>query len=171
LRIDLLDVSKVQAGYMQFKFSTFNFGEIISECVEQMQNSTFNHQIIIEGNPHVEIVGDKMRLEQVVSNLLSNAIKYSPKADKVIIRARTDDGMLKVEVQDFGIGIPADDLGQIFDRFYRVTEVSGRFFGLGLGLYISAEIIKRHNGRIGVESKEGSGSVFWFTIPVLQASV
>lgn len=168
---DLLDVSKVQAGYMQFQFSKFNFGEVISECVEQLQNSTHNHKIVIEGNPEVEIAGDKMRLEQVVSNLLFNAIKYSPKADKVIVRTSVDNGSLKVEVQDFGIGIPRRHRDHIFDRFYRVNEISGKFFGLGLGLYISAEIIKRHNGQIGVESKEGQGSVFWFTIPVLQASV
>lgn len=168
---DLLDVSKVQAGYMQFRFSRFNFGEIISECVEQMQNSTHKHKIIIEGNSHVEIAGDKMRLEQVVSNLLSNAIKYSPEADRVIIRTGMTNGLLKVEVQDLGIGIPGKHLDHIFDRFYRVTEVSNKFFGLGLGLYISSEIIKRHKGQIGVESKEGKGSTFWFTIPVLEALV
>jgi signal transduction histidine kinase len=163
---DLLDVSKVQAGHMQFQFSKFNLSEIIAECVEQMQNSTAGHRIIIEGDRYIEVIGDRMRLEQVISNLLSNAIKYSPKADKVIIRTMKADNELKVEVQDFGIGIPQEHIERIFDRFYRVDQVAGKFFGLGLGLYITAEIIKRHNGRIGVKSEAGQGSLFWFTIPL-----
>lgn len=163
---DLLDVSKVQAGHMQFRFTKFNMSMIITECVEQMQNSTSGHQIILEGDPDIEVTGDKMRLEQVVSNLLSNAIKYSPKADKVIIRTTKAADELRVEVQDFGIGIPQEHLDRIFERFYRADEVSGKFFGLGLGLYITAEIIKRHNGRIGVSSQTGQGSVFWFTVPI-----
>jgi two-component system CheB/CheR fusion protein len=109
---------------------------------------------------------DRVRLEQVVINFLTNAVKYSPKANKVIITCIIADGEFKITVQDFGIGIPANKRPYLFDRFFRVQESSTHFAGLGLGLYISAEIIKRHNGKIGVESEMGAGSTFWFAVPV-----
>jgi len=114
----------------------------------------------------VIVHADKNRIEQVVSNFLSNALKYSPHSDEIIIKTELKETSLRVAVKDFGIGIPKDKADYIFDRFFRVEESSHLFSGLGLGLYISAEIIERHGGKIGVISEENKGSEFWFEIPL-----
>ncbi|WDF55469.1 chemotaxis protein CheB [Mucilaginibacter sp. KACC 22063] len=164
---DLLDVTRIHAGKMMFNYSWFNAGESIKDCVEDVQANVTSHQIIIEGDANVDIYADRPRLDQVLSNFLSNAIKYSPEENKIIVTNRiTENNMLYVSVKDFGIGIPGDKKDFVFDRFFRVQESSHKFSGLGLGLYISAEIIRRHHGEIGVESSEHEGSTFWFTIPI-----
>ena len=124
-----------------------------------------NHQIIIEATDDCEIEADKNRLEQVLINLLSNAVKYSPGTDKIIVNANEENGSVKVSVTDFGIGIPQDKIPFVFDRFFRAKE-EHFFSGLGLGLYISSQIIKQHGGAMGVISEESSGSCFWFTLPI-----
>ncbi|MBS7565452.1 PAS domain S-box protein [Mucilaginibacter sp. Bleaf8] len=163
---DLLDVTRIHAGKMMFNYSWFNAGEVFRECIEDTQSHIPTHKIIIKGDAEAHIHADKHRLEQVITNLITNAIKYSPDADQVIFTNEVKDGMLKVSVQDFGIGIPADKKDFVFDRFFRVQESSHKFSGLGLGLYITSEIIRRHEGVIGVESAENKGSTFWFYIPV-----
>jgi two-component system CheB/CheR fusion protein len=139
--------------------------ELLKECVEEIQNDLPKHKIIIEGYRNIEVHADRNRLEQVIINLISNAIKYSPDANKVIVSIEKEKEGIKVSVEDFGIGIPKDKLPLIFDRFYRVDEDSQRYAGLGLGLYISAEIIRQHGGHIDIESAVSKGSTFWFTIP------
>ena len=162
---DLLDVTKIQSGKLIIKKTEFLLDELITECTEELQSSSQKHQLIIEGETGITIYGDRTRLEQVIINLLANAIKYSPNADKVVINVEKLDEGVKVAITDFGIGIPADKIPLIFDRFYRIDENSQRYAGLGLGLFISSEIISQHNGRINIESKEGAGSTFWFIIP------
>ncbi len=163
---DLLDVTKIHAGKMMFNYSWFNAAEAFKECIEDTQAHVASHQIIIKGDADAMIHADKHRLEQVITNLISNAMKYSPDAKEVIFTNEVQDGMLKVSVQDFGIGIPPDKKDFVFDRFFRVQESSHKFSGLGLGLYITSEIIRRHEGVIGVESTENKGSTFWFYIPI-----
>jgi chemotaxis family two-component system sensor kinase Cph1 len=105
-------------------------------------------------------------LEQVLCNLITNAIKYSPNENEVNIDLKQmANGGVKVSVTDNGIGIQHEQLEHIFDRFFRVEHTSQNFSGLGLGLFISSEIIKHHYGEIGVESTLGEGSTFWFTVP------
>lgn len=164
---DLLDVNKIHAGKMIYQFSDIDLAILIEEVVEQTQMTTSTHRIILQNNSSVIIRGEKNRLEQVLSNFLSNAIKYSPNASEVIIKSELINNEVKVSVRDFGIGITSDDQEHIFDRFYRVNESSYKFSGLGLGLFISAEIIKRHGGAIGVDSNS-SGSEFYFTIPIVK---
>ncbi len=108
---------------------------------------------------------DRDRTEQVLVNLFSNAIKYSPRSDTVLVRVTEESDVVKIDVEDRGIGIPKNKIRQIFDRFYRVDSKEGEFTGLGLGLYISAEIISRENGQMWVESEEKIGSTFYFTLP------
>lgn len=163
---DLLDVTKIQEGKMRLNYSQFDALAMIRECIDEANSQSDSHRIELEGLGEMMVVGDKTRLEQVLSNFLTNAVKYSPGAEKVIVNCAIDDDQFKVRVQDFGIGIPADKRDFLFDRFYRVQESSSHFSGLGLGLYISAEIIKRHKGHVGVESEMGKGSTFWFSIPV-----
>jgi len=163
---DLLDVTQIQSGKLELKKAEFNLGDMINECHEDLQANSDKHKLIIEGNTNITINADRNRLEQVVINLLSNAIKYSPEGGEVIIKTEKLKEGIKISITDFGIGIPPNKIPLLFDRFYRVEEKSQRYAGLGLGLYISAEIIRRHNGNINVESKEGKGSTFWFVIPV-----
>lgn len=163
---DLLDVTRIQAGKMIFTFSEFNLNEVINDSIDGLQGSLGNHTITTHIEKDLTVYGDKNRLEQVISNFLSNGLKYSPHGKEIVIKAKCRGNILKVSVKDFGIGIPKDKAAFIFDRFFRVEESSHLFSGLGLGLYISAEIIKRHNGKIGVDSEENKGSEFWFEIPL-----
>ena len=165
---DLLDVTKIQAGKLQFESEHIFIDEAIRSSVEQMQNDSIKHQISIQGDTNVPVCGDVHRLEQVVVNFLSNAIKYSPEADKVLVNIKREANVVKVYVTDYGIGIPEDKINFVFDRFFRVQESSQKFSGLGLGLFISAEIIRRHEGQTGVYSEEGKGSTFWFTLPLVE---
>jgi signal transduction histidine kinase len=113
------------------------------------------------------IYGDEMRLEQVLLNYLSNAIKYSHGSDKVYIHIETLPSMeIKVSVRDEGIGISTADQANLFKKFYRVAQSSNKYQGLGMGLYICAEIIHSHHGSYGVESELGEGATFYFTLPI-----
>jgi PAS domain S-box-containing protein len=163
---DLLDVSKIQAGKLKLNLSEFNLTELIKDCTGQMQHISVKHQFIIHKEDDFKINGDVARIEQVISNFLSNAVKYSPESDKVVIDINKEDRNIRVSVTDYGVGIPKEKLSKIFTRFYRVEESASKFPGLGLGLHIAAEIVKRHKGEVGVESELGKGSVFYFTIPV-----
>jgi two-component system CheB/CheR fusion protein len=165
---DLLDVTKIQAGKMEFNHTVFSIADAIHDCVEQMQNTSNIHKVIVENCSTIAVNADKYRIEQVILNLLENAIKYSPGAKEVLVNCDEENGWLKLSVTDFGIGIPEDQKRFVFDRFFRVHASAHNFSGLGLGLYISSETIKRHGGEIGVESEEGKGSVFWFTLPALK---
>jgi two-component system CheB/CheR fusion protein len=161
---NLLDVTKIQAGKIVFNYSEFAIGEVINDCVYQLQNTT-TQKIKIKGNVQVTINADKNRIEQVVTNFLSNAIKYSPPDEEIIIECSVDNHQLVVQVHDKGIGISPENQQLVFDRFYREGASSKHVAGLGLGLYISADIIQRHNGTIGVQSELGKGSSFWFSLP------
>lgn len=163
---DLLDVTKIQSGKLELKKTKFNLKELINECCEEIQNSSPNHKLTIEGDTNFEVNADKNRLEQVIVNLLSNAIKYSPESEKVIIAVNKSDQGIKIAITDFGIGIPKEKVPFIFDRFYRVDEGTQKYSGLGLGLFISSQIIRQHNSRINIESEVGKGSTFWFVLPV-----
>lgn len=113
------------------------------------------------------IWADKQRIEQVLFNLISNAVKYSQADNRVVIHLPAPaDNKVRVSVQDFGMGIAPHHQQNIFSRFYRAEELSSHISGLGIGLYISYEIIKRHQGRLWVNSKPGEGSTFFFEIPV-----
>jgi signal transduction histidine kinase len=102
----------------------------------------------------------------VISNLLSNAIKYSPTDQIILITSETLNGHVRVSVKDKGTGIKEEDKKRIFERYYRVeSKASEHISGFGIGLYLSAEIIGRHDGKIGVESAYGEGSTFFFTLP------
>jgi PAS domain S-box-containing protein len=164
---ELLDLSKMQAGTLAFQEENVNLTALIEEIVEDIQGTTTTHRISIEERADIRIVGDRDRLGQVLINLLTNAIKYSPEADRVIVRAVVDGEQARVSVQDFGIGIAEAHHQQVFDRFYQVTDPHEKTFpGLGIGLYIAQEIIRRHHGRIWVESSKGKGATFFFTLPL-----
>lgn len=165
---DLLDVSKMQAGKVQYTLAELSLDEVIAEAVGNIQPTANNHQIIVTGKAKVKVWGDRHRLEQVVNNLLSNAIKYSPEAKQVVLTVKRQKESVVVSVQDFGIGISKKNQAQLFTRFYRVESTAEKFSGLGIGLYISAEIIQRHLGKMWVKSTEGKGSTFFFQLPIAE---
>lgn len=166
---DLLDVTKINSGKLQFNNSEFEFNPLLEDLIEDLQRTTDRHTLVKKFDRNVVVFGDQERIGQVVSNLITNAIKYSPNADKIVISTRLDKGCITLCVRDFGIGIPDDKLEKVFEQFYRVSgDMQHTFPGLGLGLYISAEIIKREGGRIWVDSKVGEGSTFCFSLPVEQ---
>jgi signal transduction histidine kinase len=145
---------------------------LIEETVEAVQAATVTHRLLIEGNTGVQVAGDQERLRQVFVNLLTNAIKYSARAQTVLVRLVRDDegGQAIVSVQDFGIGIAKAHHEQIFERFYQVTDAQETTYpGLGIGLYISREIVGRHRGRLWVESSKGNGATFFVALPWLSA--
>lgn len=171
---DLLDVTKVQAGKLQFNFEHFAINDVVDEVVDTMQLTTEKHSIIKTGNVSAQIYGDKERTSQVLINLLSNAIKYSPNADKIYVDLSVKNGQVIISVKDYGIGIDAKSQQKIFERFFRISDVashSDTYPGLGLGLYIASEITKRQNGTISVSSKAGKGSTFSVHFPHVESEI
>lgn len=169
---ELLDTSKIEAGKLQWHHQLFNLATLTHSIVEEMEYTQPQHQIRIEGATPIQIFGDPERIGQVLTNLLSNAIKYSPESKLVVVKLQTSAEEVTVSVQDFGIGIDPQKCEHIFERFFRVNDAEHvNFPGLGLGLYISAEIVKEHKGRMWVESQPGTGSTFFFTLPLASSSV
>jgi PAS domain S-box-containing protein len=164
---DLLDVTKINAGKLQLNEQFFDIQPLITELVVDLQRTTQKHRLITNFKPTAKAFADKDRIEQVVINLITNAIKYSPNTADIIIHCEQVNNNIVVGVQDFGVGIAHDNKLRVFEQFYRISgEMQHTFPGLGLGLYISAEIIKRAGGKIWVESKENEGSCFYFSLPV-----
>ncbi|PJJ80413.1 sensor histidine kinase [Mucilaginibacter auburnensis] len=165
---DLLDVTRIQEGKLELFRSEFVLADLIAENIEQCQPTESKHEITVSGDAQLTVFADRNRLDQVLCNLLTNAIKYSPDANRIDIRFEAlPDGGLRLAIADYGIGIPEDQIQNVFDRFFRIEHTSQNFSGLGLGLFISSEIIKRHGGQMGVESELGKGSTFWFILPRL----
>ena len=165
LVVDLLDISKMQAGQIDMTREAVDMQTLAREIVESLRPTT-GHRLLIEGEAPGTITGDRERLGQVLIILLNNAIKYSPQADTVVVRLSRTTETLTVAVQDFGIGIGQEHQAKLFQRFYRVLSKQDKTFpGMGIGLYIAHEIIQRHGGKMWVESAEGSGSTFFFALP------
>jgi len=163
---ELLDVSKIQNGRLNLNISDFDFNEMMDEAIEAIQYNAPNHSIIKTGEIHKLIKGDRERLQQVIINLLSNAVKYSPDSKDILVNAFVANEQLTVSVKDKGIGISESNFQKIFERYYRIEGQDIHFQGLGIGLFISMDIIRRHDGKLWVESQPGKGSSFYFTIPV-----
>jgi len=171
LIVDLLDISKIESGKMKFNMQSFCADNMVNNAIEMLQQSNPDFKITKLGQTSENIFGDEMRLEQVVINFITNAIKYAPGTNQVNVTINIRDGKLYLAVKDFGIGISSEQQEKIFDKFYRVEENSHRFNGLGIGLYICAEIIKRHGGTIGVNSVPDEGSEFYFIIPITEEEI
>jgi len=165
---DLLDVSKIEAGKLQFNNDRVNIRSLVDDAIELIDHSYGNHPISLQAdNNPCFVAGDAQRIEQVIINLLTNAIKYSPQGSNITVMLKCVDNEVTVGVKDSGYGIAKDHLTKIFSRFYRVENANPNISGLGIGLYLSAEIIERHNGKIWAESTLGEGSTFWFKLPAV----
>ena len=165
LLTDLLDVSRIHAGKLMLSQTEVEMDQFLTEVLNSLQQ-IIQHTIIVEKNQPAKVKIDTLRLEQVITNIITNATKYSPGKNKILVNSFKKDNAIVVSFKDFGIGIDKEKLSKIFDRFYRVDEVSKDFSGLGIGLFISSEIIKQHEGKIWAESNEGEGSTFYFSLPI-----
>jgi PAS domain S-box-containing protein len=163
---ELFDVAQIEAGKTHLEMAEFDLRELIESVAEEVQLSANSHRIVKQVDQLPLIQGDRDRIGQVVNNYLTNAIKYSPEASRIIIKAQAKKGRVRVLVQDFGPGIAKEEQRQIFKKYYRSNGGAQKYVkGLGLGLYISSEIIARHRGEVLVKSEPGKGSTFGFWLP------
>ncbi|TSJ38773.1 PAS domain S-box protein [Mucilaginibacter corticis] len=163
---DLLDVSKIQAGRLEYGLQPVNLTEAVITWTENARHVYPNYNFECNVADGLLINGNDERLEQVLMNLISNAVKYSPANNHVIITASKLNNDVRVAVTDHGIGLSPEQRERIFERFYRVEDKKYMSSGLGMGLYISKEIIANHHGGIGVYSELGKGSTFYFDLPL-----
>lgn len=164
---DLLDVSKIHAGKLKFTTKVINLADLIRSCIEDCKHIYVSHTIHAEVDPGLHICGNSERLEQVLMNLISNAVKYSPVNKEIFIRAERKNNEAIVSVTDFGIGLSEHNQKKVFERFFRVENDKYTASGLGMGLYISSEIIKEHNGKMEIKSKLKHGATFSFSLPLV----
>lgn len=165
---DLLDTSRLQYDQIHYYKLPLKLNKLVSEIISDIQLSNKGHQIIFQKNINVTVNADHYRLGQVVSNLLLNAAKYAPDNKEIIVRLDKKDDKVICSVKDFGCGIKQSEHEKIFERFYRVSGGNLHTYpGLGLGLFISKQIIEKHNGRLWLESEPGKGSTFYFELPVM----
>lgn len=163
---ELLDVSRIQTGRIEFRYGDVDLSELADEVASRMQLTTTTHEISVRRDSQNVVMADRDHLEQVLNNLVTNAIKYSPSGGTITIDVRPDDGGVRLSVTDQGIGIPEKELEAIFGLFYRSPDRAARdAAGMGLGLYISKEIVVRHGGRIWAESGGVKGSTLNVVIP------
>lgn len=164
---DLLDVSKINAGKLQFSLERTDLSAVAHTTLESAAHMYPQHQIISDVEPGIFVMGNAERLEQVIMNLVSNAVKYSPANKEIFLRVSRDGDMICVSIRDKGIGLSSEHQQKIFDRFFRVEDNKFIASGLGMGLYIASQIIQEHGGEMGVSSRLNKGSEFFFRLPAL----
>jgi len=161
---DLLNASKLEQGQLMVNKRRFPLSDVIESCCNHVRLDR-KHYVTHSGDLSIKVYADRHKIDQIMVNLVNNAVKYAPASEEIAIKVEQLPDFVKISVTDKGKGIPEEDLPHLFERYYQVGKGEKQNSGLGLGLYISAEIIKKHNGKIGVESRIGEGSTFWFTLP------
>ncbi|MBL4675289.1 MAG: PAS domain-containing protein [Mucilaginibacter sp.] len=162
----LLNSNRISQGRFPINKTEFALSQLIDDCCQHVR-TTGSHNVILKGEIDLKINADEQLLDQVVVNLVNNAVKYAPESKEIIIEVQKVEDNARITVTDFGPGIAKNKLPRLFERYYQAENSNGNTFsGLGLGLYICAEIIHKHGGEIGVESDEGNGTTFWFTLPL-----
>jgi signal transduction histidine kinase len=163
----LLDVSKIENGNLVYAMEPVDFNPFVSTMVTLMKSIIPHHELTLNLTGEGTVKLDTLRMEQVFSNILGNAAKYSNKNTTISIHTeRFNDDHFKVTISDNGIGMSAESIKSIFNKFYRANDVLRTHTGLGMGLYISSKIVTDHGGRIWVESEAGTGSSFSFMLPL-----
>ena len=162
-----LNASSFEAGKIYLNEETFVMNLLIEEILEDTNLLNNNHHLLLSPGSSLSVYADRDKVGQVIQNFLSNAIKYSPKGGKIELSCQEINGMLQIGVHDEGLGIKLQDQAKLFDRYFRIeSEDTSKIAGFGLGLYLSAEIIQRHNGKVWVESEVDKGSTFYFNLPL-----
>ena len=165
---DMLDIDRLEAGKMKLQMAPMDLNAVVEGVAIRSAVASSKHPIRTELEASLpKVLGDSDRLVQVITNLVTNAIKYSPVGGEVMLSTHYSNGAVDVSVKDHGVGISADFVDRLFGRFERYEKTPSKVIGTGLGLAIARQIVEMHSGKIWVESAEGSGSVFHFTIPAL----
>jgi PAS domain S-box-containing protein len=161
---DLLNVSRSQDRELMLNKTVFNVDELLNSCCNHVRVAG-KYTLTLQGDTRMEIYADEHAIDQVIVNLVNNAVKYAPNSLEIFLKIESLGDMVKVSVRDTGPGVSTEKIPFLFDRYYQAQPGGFNNSGLGLGLYISAEIIRKHGGEIGVDSVLGEGSTFWFTLP------
>ncbi|MDB5009498.1 MAG: hypothetical protein JWQ06_287 [Mucilaginibacter sp.] len=162
---DLLDASRMSESQLHLNKTTFTVFDMLNGCCNHVR-AVGEYKLVLQGDKKLQIFADEHRIDQVVVNLVNNVVKYAPESKNIFLTAEKVGQNVKISVRDTGPGIAPDKIPHLFERYYRTDYKGEQYSGLGLGLYISAEIVKRHGGQIGVDSVLGKGSTFWFTLPI-----
>ncbi len=167
---DLLNVSRANESQLRLNKKEFNVSELLENCCSHVRVAG-KYELIIQGNTQLDVYADEHAIDQVVVNLVNNAVKYAPESLKIYLIIEKEEEMIKISVKDNGPGIAPKKLPHLFERYYQVDAAGYQNSGLGLGLYICSEIVRKHGGEIGVVSELGKGSTFYFTIPAALPSL
>lgn len=162
----LMDVSKVEHGSLEYNYEQVDINEFVVEVLGVLKHIYPNNEVEITLCEETTVLLDKLRMEQVLTNLIGNASKYSDRQSTIRVSHQLEAGQIRISVSDEGIGMSSENVEKIFDKFYRNQEVTNTHPGLGMGLYITSKIVADHGGKIWVESEQGKGSTFFFTIPL-----
>ncbi|MEO8405360.1 MAG: PAS domain S-box protein [Chitinophagaceae bacterium] len=164
---ELLDLNRIESGKLELYKTSFDPVVLVEETVQDIRQTTSRHALIVHNDFEGTVYADKDRISQVLLNLLTNAVKYSPGNEQIDVYVKGNDRDLMISVKDYGIGIDKKEHAKIFERFYRVEGKNELTYpGFGIGLFIAAEIIQRHDGTIKVESEKDRGAIFSFTLPL-----
>lgn len=166
---ELLDVSRLQQGRVEMRLAEIELADVVRDVAERMRLLSQGHEIETRIEATAPIVADRDRIEQVLEDLVGNAVKYTPGSGRIEMSLRMNGTDAVVSVRDEGIGIAPGEVEKIFDLFYRSPDPrADHVGGLGLGLYVSREIVSRHHGRLWAERNAGAGTTFHMTLPVAQ---
>jgi len=161
---DLLNTERIKDGQIELSRNKFSVRSLLVHCCDLVDTERMD--VNIDCEPGLMVLADENRIEQVVVNFLNNAIKYAPHSKRLQVGGLAHGEGIKIWVRDFGPGIAEENIPKLFDRYFQAQQKSDKYAGLGLGLYICSEIIKKHGGSIGVESTVGKGSEFYFNLPI-----
>ncbi len=164
---ELLNATKITEGHLQLKRTVFKVVSLLDNCCGHVR-AEGKYELIVTGDENLYVFADEHRIDQVVVNLVNNAVKYAPESKQILLSAEKIGNSVKISVTDKGPGITKEKLPYLFDRYFRVDTKGTQYSGLGLGLYICSEIIKKHQEQIGADCEEGKGCTFWFTLPYAQ---
>lgn len=162
---DLLNINRFSQKHLELQPDTFNVKAMLQNSSAALAAEN-KYEVLIDGEPELTMVADEHRIEQVVINFINNDVKYAPQSKTILLRFEKNESHIMIAVTDYGPGVAAAQLPHLFDRYWRADHGGKKYSGLGLGLFICSEIIKRHGGTIGADSVLGEGSTFWFKIPV-----
>ena len=166
---DLMDVTRMELGKFSLNLTELDYSRLLQDITVDCQSAIQTHTITIICEPDIHVIGDHSKITTVLINLIYNAVKYSPPQTQIVIRTKKKKSEIITSVQDFGQGIPKDRQSVIFEKYYQAPSgIKNSMQGLGLGLYISRLIIEAHKGSIGLTSKLGTGSTFYFSLPLAQ---
>lgn len=172
---DILDTAAFEAGKLRMDLGPCNVRDLLTEAESLMRPIAMSRDVELRveaPDQHLTAIGDRGRVMQVIFNLVSNAVKYSPAGRQVILRAQAATTSLAFEVEDEGIGVPVAARGMLFTKFSRVHDNDSTVPGTGIGLYLCRILVEHMDGSIGFDEREtGTGSVFWFTLPMLRSSI